>query len=358
VCPNWLTATDFAVPGSLAQDGESVYAVGTSSDLDGRPAEAELLPAHVCNGDPEQGVLPFGGASSAGAVAAMDQKVWVAGFSEADPAPVAALLTFQANLSGAPTTTPFSGSAAPNALHAIAVGGTGVWLAGSSADASGAATPWLGHVPDGETPCAVALDGAGEARAVATDDAGAVVVVDRTDGAELQRFDAAGCSPPSCSCQPAFVSQKLVAASTSQIVAEGVTLVGQTALVAGFAAPPGSDPFGILIAVDVTNGKVTGFARLDPGPNVDALFAVGSDGTRVYAGGTTGAAAFDDLGSGTGTLAAYLLPLGDDAQPEWSSPFFDGSRVVSIVASDSGVFGLAARVGGGAQIGRCLPDGC
>lgn len=326
-CGAWQASLSIPSPGALIATTTKVYAVGTSGDDDGRPAQGVVQPVDPCGGTLADAILPLSDkGSSLGAAAANGGVLVLAGVNEGQ----VALAELELG-TGTTKATHALGSLPPDSVvNDVSASAAGAWAVGSS-KTSGA---WFAQLSSGAA-CSAPASGATNATAVAALSDGALLVLELGGKLRVARVGAGGCGAPS------FTSPELVLPGADSASARDLLVIDASAYLVGHARAGAGEPFGFVARLDVSSGVVEKLARWDPGPGAEALHAVVAVGSRLYAGGVSGAALPDDDTSGNAGVVAWALPLESDAAPIWTEQL-KARRVRALAENGGSVFALAS----------------
>lgn len=326
-CGAWQASLSIPSPGALVAAATKVYAVGTSDDDDGRPAQGLVQPVDACGGALADAILPLSDkGSSLGAAAANGDVLVLAGANEGQMA----LAELELGTGTAKATHALGSLPADSVVNDVSASAAGAWAVGSS-KTSGA---WFARLSSGAA-CSALASGATSATAVAALSDGALLVLELGGKLRVARVGAGGCGAPS------FTSPELVLPGADSASARDLLVIDSSAYLVGHARAGAGEPFGFVARLDVSSGAVEKVTRWDPGPGAEALHAVVAVGSRLYAGGVSGAALPDDDASGNAGVVAWALPLENDAAPIWTEQL-KARRVRGLAENGSSLFALAS----------------
>jgi hypothetical protein len=324
-CQEWGASINVQELGGLVADESGVYALGSSSPDLGRPARAHFQRADACTGKLQPAVLSLSeeGSSIAAAAAGEAGSLVVGGTNEGMP-----LLAELDPVTGSAKLVELLPSLpAEPVMKDLDAGPSGVWMVGGSK----AGTAWYAH-RDAGTPCSVAVPAFERLSAVVTTAAAAYAVGEGGGRSHLIAL-APGCAPPGSTAE-------ILLPGLDSISARDLFLVDATAYVVGHARVAAGEPFGFVAELGLPSATLVALTKWDAAPGADVLEAVTVVGSNLFAGGVAGAQTADDTQQGQARVAAWSLPLANDAAPTWWN-YYPAQRVQVLARNGASVFALA-----------------
>lgn len=313
----WRSSFGGITPYAMLIDGSDLRVVG-NLEADGRPPAAWIGNVERCVGAPDtEQLLPTGSESSLRGASLLGEALLVVGSSISPPEPSRAFVSELDREALTPTWTSWlPPSTSGETLLASDAGSDAVWAVGATSLESAPRALAAKILGDG-TLCSFGIGAApGALAAVRVVGNDVYAAGFQGSAAALYRIDAAGCSATSCGCQPAQELTGLLPAGVDSAEARALVVDGSVAYLGG-SAVSGTTELGFVMDVDLGSGAVVHTFLFDATPAADALLALTSDGTQLYAGGFRGRGP-GGAGQGQGVLLALALPLSASSAPVWS----------------------------------------